>query len=108
MDQLVLWLCAFAALAYVLVIACLLVGWGPIFSQMQRAGLAISASGLVMGGLGRLNGDPPGYADLMFLGGLVLFLARTYGPAIFKNLDGLDGVFDGKLHLRRHGHDAQS
>ena len=112
MAQLVLWCSAFAALAYLAVIACLLVGWGGIFSQLQRAGLALSACGMVMAGLPRLAGAPPDVGDLLFLGGLVLFLARTYGPAIglaiFKNLDGLDGVFDGKIHMRRSGHDAQS
>lgn len=95
-------LCALAALAYLIVVACLLVGWGGAFSQVQRAGLALSASGVVLAGIPRMMGQPPGVGDLMFLAGLVTFLARTYGPAIFHNLDGLDGVFDGKVDLRRH------
>lgn len=94
-------LSALAAACYLAVVACLLIGWGGAFSTVQRAGLAVSASGVVLAGLPRLMGHPPGLGDLMFLGGLVAFLARTYGPAIFHNIDGLDGVFDGKLDLRR-------
>lgn len=103
----VLVLCALLALAYVLVIGALLVGWGGAFSQLQRAGLALSASGMVGAGLPRLNGDAPGLWDLLFLAGLMTFLGRTYGPAIFRNLDGLDGVFDQKIRLRSPRHDAQ-
>lgn len=95
-------LCALAALAYLAVVACLLIGWGGIFSRVQRAGLAISAMGIVGAGIPRLMGEPPNHWDLAFIAGLVTFLARTYGPAIFHNLDGLDGVFDGKVDLRRH------
>ena len=94
-------LSAGAALAYLAVIACLLVGWGGAFSRIQRAGLAVSAMGIVGGGVPRFLGFPPGWFDVFFVAGLVTFFAATYGPAIFHNVDGLDGVFDRKLDLRR-------
>lgn len=94
-------LSALAAACYLAVVACLLIGWGGAFSTVQRAGLAVSAMGIVGAGIPRFLGHPPGLFDLAFMAGLVAFLARTYGPAIFHNLDGLDGVFDGKLDLRR-------
>lgn len=101
MNALVFVLCALAALSYVGVVMALLIGWGGVFSQMQRVGLALSASGVIMAGVPRFLGQPPGLGDLMFLAGLVTFLGRTYGPSIFHNLDGLDGVFDRKLTLRK-------
>jgi hypothetical protein len=97
----ILLLCALAALVYLAVVACLLVGWGGMFSTVQRAGLAISAMGIVGAGIPRFLGHPPGWFDVFFVGGLVTFFAATYGPAIFRNIDGLDGVFDRKLDLRR-------
>lgn len=96
-------LSALAAACYLAVVACLLIGWGGIFSRLQRAGLAISAMGIVGAGIPRLMGDPPGWFDVCFVAGLVTFFVATYGPAIFHNIDGLDGVFDRKLDLtRRH------
>lgn len=94
-------LSALAAACYLAVVACLLIGWGGAFSTVQRAGLAISAMGIVGAGIPRFLGHPPGWFDVCFVAGLVTFFAATYGPVIFHNLDGLDGVFDRKLDLRR-------
>lgn len=103
MSVVIFALCALAAGSYIAVVGALLIGWGGAFSQLQRVGLAMSASGVVLAGVPRLMGQPPGIGDLMFLVGLLTFLGRTYGPAIFHNIDGLDGVFDRKLDLtRRH------
>lgn len=95
-------LCALAAGSYIAVVGALLIGWGGAFSQLQRVGLAMSASGVVLAGVPRLMGHPPGLGDLMFLVGLVTFLGRTYGPAILKSLDALDGKSDGRLDFWRH------
>jgi hypothetical protein len=95
-------LCALAAGCYIAVVGALLIGWGGHFSLPQRISLGLSASGIVGAGIPRLMGNPPGAWDFMFLGGLVAFFVATYGPAIFRNLDGLDGVFDGRFHFRRN------
>lgn len=101
-----LWLCAGAFLALLVLLGVLLIGWGGAFSLLQRAGLGLTAAGLVGASIPRLNGDPPGWGDVMFLAGLVTYFAATHGPALFHKLDGLDGAVDGRLRLERHRHDA--
>lgn len=95
-------LSALAAACYLAVVACLLIGWGGAFSTVQRAGLAISAMGIVGAGIPRFLGHPPGWFDVFFVGGLVTFLGRTYGPAILKSLDAMDGKSDGHFDFWRH------
>ncbi|WP_300573625.1 hypothetical protein [Phenylobacterium sp.] len=102
MNVVVFALCALAAGSYIAVVGALLIGWGGAFSQVQRLGLAMSASGVVLAGVPRLMGHPPGLGDLMFLAGLVTFLGRTYGPAILNSLDAMDGKSDGRLDFWRH------
>lgn len=102
MSVVIFALCALAAGSYIAVVGALLIGWGGAFSQLQRLGLAMSASGVVWAGVPRLMGDPPGVGDLMFLAGLLIFLGRTYGPAILKSLDALDGKPDGHFDFWRH------
>ena len=100
MSVLIFSLCALAAGSYIAVVGALLIGWGGAFSRTQRVGLALSASGVVWAGVPRLMGHPPGIGDLMFLAGLVTFFVATYGPAIYRNLDALDGQLDGHIGKR--------
>lgn len=102
MSVVIFALCALAAGSYIAVVGALLIGWGGAFSQLQRLGLAMSASGVVWAGVPRLMGQPPGIGDLMFLVGLLTFLGRTYGPAILKSLDAMDGKSDGRFDFWRH------
>lgn len=76
----------------------LLLGRG-VFDFWQRTGLSCTAGGMIMAGIPRVMGNPPGWFDLLFLTGLLLFFARTYGGLLGKNLDALDGVADGRLRL---------
>lgn len=92
------WILALAAGAVCALLVGLLLGRG-VFDFWQRLGLSATAGGLIAAGVPRLLGRPPGWADLLFLAGLLLFFSRTYGGLLFKNLDGLDGVIDGRLRL---------
>ncbi|PHY13393.1 hypothetical protein CSW58_06080 [Caulobacter sp. B11] len=86
------------AAAVVLMIATIaLLGWGGVLSQAQRLGLAAVAAGIAWAGPGRALGRGPGLGDLLMLLGLVVYLAATYGPALFHKADGLDGVTDGRI-----------
>lgn len=94
------WAVTVAAGLVALVLVALLMGRG-IFDIWQRAGLSCAAGGLIAAGAPRLLGHPPGWADLLFLGGLLVFLARTYGGHLMARLDALDGVADGRLRFSR-------
>ena len=94
------WAVTLAAGLVALVFVALLLGRG-IFDLWQRTGLSCAAGGLIAAGAPRLLGHPPGWADLLFLGGLLLFFGRTYGGHLFARLDALDGAADGRLRLSR-------
>lgn len=82
-----------------LVILAAVVGWGGPMTTLQRLGLCGMAAGLVGAGMDRVLQQPVGWFDVLFLAGLGLYLARTYGPAILKRADALDGAVDGRLHF---------
>lgn len=83
----------------VLTVCLLLVGWGGLLSRLQRLGLAMFASGLVLAAIPRFTGHPPGLGDVLMLTGLVLFFAATYGPKILQHVDGMDGVIDNSVRV---------
>ncbi|WP_292051620.1 MULTISPECIES: hypothetical protein [unclassified Brevundimonas] len=76
-----------------------IVGWGARVTRCQRVGLIVCASGLVLAGPSRFYGQPVGYADLMFVGGLAVYLLGRNLKFILRKADGLDGVEDGRLAL---------
>lgn len=76
-------------------------GWGGQMSRTLRIGLCAMAAGLVGAGVGRAIQAPVGWFDVLFLGGLVVYLGRTYGPAILHRADSCDGTADGRLQLPR-------
>ena len=90
-------LCALIAAVLVGLVVLLLIGWGGLLTRLQRLGLSTMASGLVLAAVPRLAGNGPGLGDLLFLGGIVLFLGATYLPAIWRHVDGLDGAVDGRI-----------
>lgn len=92
------WAVTVAAGLVVLVFVILLLT-GGVIDFWQRAGLTFAGSGLMVAGVARLLGDPPGGWDLLFMAGLLLFFARTYGGHLFGAVDALDGVQDGRLRL---------
>jgi hypothetical protein len=94
------WAVTLAAGCVALVLVALLMGRG-IFDLWQRTGLSCAAGGLIAAGVPRLLGDPPGAFDLLFLGGLLVFFARTYGGHLMARLDALDGAADGRQRLSR-------
>ena len=92
------WILALAAVAVCLLLVGLLLGRGA-FDFWQRLGLSSTACGLIAAGVPRLLGRPPGWFDLLFLAGLLMFFGRTYGGLLGKNLDALDGAIDGRLRV---------
>jgi len=94
------WALTLTAGAVVLLLIGLLLGRG-VFDLWQRGGLVAIAAGLVLAGAPRILGHPPGWGDLLFVGGLLLFFARTYGGVLGKDVDALDGLQDGRLRLPR-------
>lgn len=88
---------ALAAVVVLMIAAVALLGWGGVLSQAQRLGLAGIAAGIAWAGPGRALGRGPGLGDLLMLLGLVVYLAATYGPALFHKADSLDGVTDGRI-----------
>lgn len=90
-----------ATIALVALIAVLLTGWGGILTLAQRLGLASLGAGLVLASVPRFRGDPPGVGDVLMLGGFVVYLAATYGPAIWNHVDALDGAVDGRVGEQR-------
>lgn len=92
------WAVTVAAGLVVLVLVFLLLT-GGIIDFWQRAGLTFAAVGLMVAGVARLLGYLPNGWDLLFMTGLLLFFARTYGGHLFGAADALDGVKDGRLRL---------
>lgn len=82
-----------------IVILAAVMGWGGEMSRTLRLGLCAMAAGLVGAGVSRAMQAPVGWFDVLFLVGLVVYLARTYGPAILKRADECDGVADGRIHF---------
>lgn len=77
------------------VVLAAVMGWGGPMSAAQRFGLCATAAGLVGAGVGRALQQPVGWFDVLFLGGLSIYLAANYGAAILKRADTvLDGVGD--------------
>ena len=74
-------------------------GWGGAMTTLQRLGLCATAAGLVGAAISRTMQQPVGWFDVLFLAGLGLYLARTYGPAVLKRADACDGVPDGQIHF---------
>ncbi len=72
-------------------------GWGGIMSLAQRLGLCAVAAGLIGAGVGRAAQAPVGWFDTLFLGGLAIYLAATYGPGIWRRADAADGREDGRV-----------
>ena len=89
-----------AALVAIVVLAAVL-GWGGPMTTPQRLGLCATAAGLVGAGIGRAAQGPVGWFDALFLAGLVLYLAATYGRAIWARADRCDGVADGRIRMPR-------
>lgn len=94
-----IWL-ALSALAGVMVVGviCLVavLRWGET-SRLQRWGLVSLAAGFVGAAADRALQKPVGLFDVMMLMGLALYLVITYGPAIWKRADALDGHRDGQI-----------
>lgn len=86
-----------AAIVLVALVAVLLTGWGGSLTLAQRIGLAALAAGLVLAAVPRFRGDPPGLGDVLMLGGFVVYLVATHGPAIWTHVDALDGTVDGRV-----------
>jgi len=93
----VIWL-ALSAIAGVVVVGviCLAAAWGQT-TRLQRWGLVLVASGFVGAAADRALQRPVGLFDVMMLMGLALYLVITYGPAIWKRADALDGHQDGQI-----------
>lgn len=85
----------------IVLICLLLLGWGGLLSLLQRVGLATFAAGLLLAAIPRFQGRPPGWADVVMLAGLALYLGATYAPRIIQHIDGLDGASDGRLDLAK-------
>lgn len=93
-------LSAIAAGAVVgLVTLAAVMGWGGAMTTLQRLGLCATAAGLVGAGAGRAAQSPVGWFDVLFLAGLALYLGRTYGPAIWRRADAVDGLADGVIRF---------
>lgn len=92
------WMLAGAATVVVsIVVLAALIGWGARVTRYQRIGLMVMAAGLIWAAPARLFGAGPGIPDLMFLGGLALYLCARHGPHIMVRVDRLDGVEDGQV-----------
>ena len=101
-----LWLCVFAGVALLAVVGAILIFCLNALPFAQRLGLGAVAAGIVGAGIPRLIGIPPGIWDLSLLVGLLVYFGATYGAAILKGLDGMDGAIDGRLNLAERRHDA--
>lgn len=92
-------LCALLAIVVVaIVMMSALMGWGARVTACQRWGLCTMASGLVLAAPSRYA-QGVSFADLMFLGGLCLYLLARNIKFILRRADALDGVQDGRLVL---------
>jgi hypothetical protein len=76
-------------------------GGGGIMSLAQRLGLCAVAAGIVGAGVGRAAQAPVGWFDALFVGGLAVYLAASYGPAIRRRADAADGREDGRVRWGR-------
>lgn len=83
-----------------LVTAVALLGWGGRVTTVQRFALCAIAAGLAWAGPARMLGGKPALGDLLFLAGLLLYLAATYAPPLWRHVDGLDGQVDGRVAMR--------
>lgn len=92
-------LAGFAVVGIVVLAAAL--GWGGEMSRTLRFGLCAMAAGLVGAGVSRAMQAPVGWFDVLFLVGLVVYLARSYGPAIIHHADAADGAADGRFDFPR-------
>ncbi len=99
-PQLILAGLAAVAVVGIIVLAAAL-GWGGKMSRTCRLGLCTMAAGLVGAGVGRATQAPVGWFDVLFLIGLALYLARSYGPAIVHHADAADGAVDGRFDFPR-------
>lgn len=90
-----------AAGLLIVVICLLLMGWGGLLSLLQRISLGTFAAGMVLAAIPRFQGQPPGWGDVLMLGGLVLYFGTTYAPKILRHVDGLDGKVDGRIGSSR-------
>lgn len=84
----------------VIVMAAVL-GWGGRIGVLQRVSLCSLAAGLVGAAADRALQRPVGWFDVLFLIGLALYLARSYGPAIVHHADAADGAVDGRFDFPR-------
>lgn len=84
-----------------LVVLAAVMGWGGQMSRTLRVGLCAMAAGLVGAGVGRAMQAPVGWFDVLFLGGLVVYLGRSYGAAILHHADACDGAAAGHLEFHR-------
>jgi len=89
------------AVIVALVVLAAVMGWGGQMSRTLRLGLCAMAAGLVGAGVGRAMQAPVGWFDVLFLGGLVVYLGRSYGAAILSHADACDGAADGRLNFHR-------
>lgn len=87
------------ALVVGFIVLAAVMGWGGAMTAVQKVGLCATAAGLVGAAISRALQQPIGWFDVLFLVGLAVYLARTYGPAILKRADECDGVADGQLHF---------
>lgn len=97
-------LATIAAAVLVALLVLLLMGWGGRFRLAQRVGLAAAGAGLLWAAVPRFQGAPPGAGDVLMLAGWATYLAATYGPAIWRKADSLDGHIDGRIGARRAEH----
>lgn len=87
-----------ACLVVALVVTAGLCGW-PGAAGGQRHALSFMAAGLVLAAAGRFFGRPPGFGDIVFLGGLAAYLVIQHGGGVIRHLDRCDGVEDGRLDV---------
>lgn len=85
----------------VIIVLAALLGWGGAMTTAQRVGLCAIAAGLIGAGIGRATQAPVGWFDTLFLGGLAVYLAATYGPGIWRRADAADGREDGRIRWGR-------
>lgn len=96
--MLILLLCILAGAMIVgIIVLAAILGWGGPMPWPQRLGLCAVAAGLVGASPDRFLQRPVGLFDLILLAGLVLYLAASYGAAIARRADALDGRPDGRL-----------
>lgn len=86
------------ALANVAVIAAVaLMGWGGPVPLGRRLGLSVMAAGIVWAAPERALAGSIGPGDAMLFGGLLAYLLSAHGRRLFRTLDALDGVVDGRI-----------